>query len=337
MGFKRLIAALLLILFVFGAGACNKGETEESGAPSDTAEQTEAPTEKATKKPSSQKETEPPVKLENTEGLDLGLKIMSQNLGVTDRSGGNSIAERSLRFGAMIEEYAPDIIGTQEASINWMTYLRKLEGYGVVGISNEGKRSTSGAWNAILYNKDRFVLMDEGNFWLSPTPTKESRLDGANSCRICTWAELFDTYTGRTIIMANTQFDFMTPEVREEQAGILMRQLKSELGSRYTQCMIYLTCDLNAIEDENAHTLIYDRAFVDVRDLAKEDASAGKGTYHSYGNIENGKEIDFCFHRGNDEVTSYSIIDKKYAAGNDTEAGFISDHYAIFVTFEMAK
>lgn len=335
--FKRVIALLLLLLLTCGAFACNKNENEESGTPSGTSEATEAATEKETKKPSSQKETEAPKKLENTEGLDLTLKIMSQDLGITDRSGTNSIEERSLRFGAMIEEYAPDIIGTQEASIKWITYLKKLDNYGVVGMSNEGKRTTGGAWNAILYNKDRFVLMDEDTFWLSSSPNSDSRHDGANSNRICTWAELFDTYTGRTLIMANTQLDFMTPKVREEQANILMRHLKSELGDRYTQCMIYLTCSLNGTEDEMAHTVIYDRAFVDVRDLAKEDASAGKGTYHSYGNIENGKEIDFCFHRGNDEVLSYQIIDKKYTAGNDTEAGFVSDHYAILVTFEMAE
>ena len=137
--------------------------------------------------------------------------------------------------------------------------------------------------------------------------------------------------------MANAQLDFMTPNVRAEQATILMRHLKNQLGSRFTQCMIYLTADLNSTEAEDAHTTIYNNAFVDVRDLAKEDMSEGKGTYHSFGNIENGKEIDFCFHRGNDEVLSYQIIDKKYAAGTDTEAGFVSDHYALLVTFEMAK
>ena len=237
----------------------------------------------------------------------------------------------------MVEEYAPDIIGTQEANIKWLSYLKKLDKYDVVGASNAGKRTTAGAWNAILYDKDRFVLMDEGTFWLSSSPNSAGLLAGANSNRICTWAELFDTYTGRTNVMANTQLDFMTPEVRAEQAAILMRHLKNQLGSRFTQCMIYLTADLNSTEAENAHTVIYDNAFVDVRDLAKEDVFVGKGTYHSYGHIENGKEIDFCFHRGNDEVLSYQIIDKKYAAGNDTEAGFVSDHYALLITFEMAE
>ena len=334
--FKRTVALLLLLLFVFGAFACNKNETEESTTPSGTAAETEAATEKATKKPSAD-ETEPPKVVENTEGLDLTLKIMSQNLCAGERTGANAIEARTERFGAMVEEYAPDIIGTQEADFKWISYFKKLDKYGMVGLSREGKRTTAGEWNAILYNKDRFVLMDEGTFWLSSSPKEASVLSGAANKRICTWAELFDRYTGRTLIMANTHLDFMTPEVRVEQANILMRYLKQVLGKRFTQCMMYLTADLNSTEAEDAHTVIYDRAFVDVRDLAKEDASEGKGTYHSFGNSEKGKEIDFCFHRGNDEVLSYRIIDKKYAAGNDTEAGFVSDHYAILVTFGMAK
>lgn len=334
--FKRTVALLLLLLFVFGAFACNKNEAEENETPSGTVEQTEAATEKATKKPSANA-TEPPKMVENTEGLDLTLKIMSQNLCAGERTGANSIENRTKRFGAMVEEYAPDIIGTQEASLKWIAYLKTLEKYGVVGVSREGKRSTAGEWNAILYNKDRFELMDEGTFWLSSTPNSDSILSGAANKRICTWAELFDRYTGRTLIMANTHLDFMTPAVRAEQAAVLMRHLKQVLGKRFTQCMIYLTADLNATEAEDAHTTIYDRAFVDVRDLAKEDLSDGKGTYHAFERIENGREIDFCFHRGNDEVLSYRIIDKKYAAGSDTEAGLVSDHYAVLVTFGMAK
>jgi endonuclease/exonuclease/phosphatase family metal-dependent hydrolase len=313
-------------LLALGLAACNGADSQETQA---VAEDSEAATEKSTKKGSTQKETEPPVALENTEGLDLGIKILSQNLCIGDRPYG-SIKERSQRFAALLADRSPDIVGTQEGSFEWSTYLDDMEGYGAVGISSEGKRAKSGEWNMILYKKDRFVLMDSGNFWLSGTPNSSSHNPNSFASRVCTWAELFDTYTGRTVIMVNTRFDNSTEAVRMEQASILVRHLRSELGDRYTQCQIYLTCDLNATYDDGGHTYLYERAYIDARDLAQEDLSVGKGTYHAFGKIEGGKETSFCFHRGNDTVSSYEIVDKSYN-------GYVSDHYGILVTFEMAK
>ncbi len=321
-----LIALLLTAVMILSAISCNGGDAEatEAGSESETA------TEKSTKKTSTQKETEPPVALENTEGLDLTIKMLSQNLCGVDRPNGNSIKERTERFAALLDEYSPDIVGTQDGSFEWRSYFNRLEEYGYVGISSLGKRERDGEWNMILYRKDRFVLMDSGNFWLSGSPTSSSKNSNAFAPRICTWAELFDTYTGRTVIMASTKLDNSTEAVRGEQANILVRQLRSQLDDRFSQCQIYLACDLNATYEDAGHTYLYDRAFIDVRDLAKEDLSAGKGTYHAFGKIDGGKETSFCFHRGNDTVLSYEIIDKSYD-------GYVSDHYGVLVTFEMAQ
>ena len=331
MNFKRLIAACLLVLFVFGAAACNKEEDMES-----TEEITEAPTETSKKTTKKEKQTEPPVALENVEGLDLSLTILSQNLCATDRPNGNSIEERTERFDALLDEYSPDIVGTQEVPMDMANHFGRLDEYGAVGLSNRGSRPRGGQWNMILYKKDRFVLMDEGTFWLSGSPDTSSLAVGAADARTCTWAELFDTYTGRTLIMINTRFDYMSESVREDQAGILFRRLNKELGDRMNTSWVYLACDLNGTEEEEAHTLIYDRAFIDARDVAEKDLSVGKGTYHAFGNIEGGMETSFIFHRGNDTVTSYEIIEKGYTAKGQSTPGYVSDHYGVIVNFKMA-
>ncbi len=325
--FYSLLTLLLAAIMMLSAVSCNKEDAD--GTDASDAEPTVEQTEAATKKPS-RSETEPPVALENTEGLDLSIRVLSQNVGSADRPNGNSVAERTKRFGQLVSEYSPDIIGTQDASFEWVKYMRKIEGYGFVGTSNLGNRSMAGEFNTILYREDRFVLMDSGTFWLSSSPASSSKAMHAISLRTCTWAELFDTYTGRTVIMASADLDHSTEAVRTEQANILVRQLRSKLGDRFTQCQIYLACDLNAVEDDESHTYIYGRAFIDVRDLALEDLSIGMGTYHAYGHIDGGKETSFCFHRGNDTVRSYEIIDKSYG-------GYVSDHYGILVTFERAE
>ena len=43
---------------------------------------------------------------------DARIKVLTQNLRYRDDEGGNSVAERSERFLALVEEYQPDIIGT---------------------------------------------------------------------------------------------------------------------------------------------------------------------------------------------------------------------------------
>ena len=321
-----------MVLVVFCAVACNTEEEAEV-----TEALTEAPTETSKKTTKKKKETEPPVALEDVEGLDLSLTILSQNLCATDRPNGNGIDERTERFVALLEEYSPDIVGTQETSVDAYNRIGELDEYGIVGTANNGSRTLIGQYNAIVYKKDRFVLMDDGTFWLSGDPDNPSKLSGAMERRTCTWAELFDTYTGRTIIMISACFDTMNETVRTEQVGIMGRKLNNVLGSRMYQCQMYLACDLNATYDDGAHTALYDRAFIDTRDITAKDLSEGKGTYHAFGNIEGGKETSFVFHRGNDNVKSYEIIDKKYTAKGQSGEGFVSDHYGVLVTFEMAN
>lgn len=330
MKLKRVIAALLLLLFAFGAVACN-AEKE----PEDTEVATEEPSE-TKKKGNQKKETEPPVALANVEGLDLSIRILSQNLCALDPNNENNVQARAERFDALLKDVEPDIVGTQEANTDTVNHMYKLDEYDFVGHSNWGTRAIAGEWNMILYKKDRFVLMDENTFWLSGDPNNPSLAEGAANARTCTWAELFDTYTGRTIIVLNTQLDYASESVRDNQVGIMIRNLGKDLGGRMFKCQMYLTCDLNATEDDAAHTSIYDRAFIDTRDITANDLSKGKGTYHVFGEIENGMETSFIFHRGNDDVTSYEIIDKKYTAKGQTAPGYVSDHYGVLVTFKMA-
>ena len=139
----RIIAAILLFATALTFTACNSeqpGETDASTPTDEATEATEA-TEKATKKP---KETEPLTKLEDTTGLDLDLKILSQNVRCADDEGGNTVLQRTTRLKGLIDEYKPDIIGTQETTFEWRQYLRTLKEYAVVGSSRNGHTATTG-------------------------------------------------------------------------------------------------------------------------------------------------------------------------------------------------
>ena len=108
----------------------------------------------------------------------------------------------------------------------------------------------------MIYNKDRFVLMDSDTFWLSSTPDIVSEASGASGVRICTWAELFDKYTGETIIMANTHLDHKSTNVRVAQAQFIRRHLRKRLAERFDECRLYLTGDFTCIVDSSPYDMI---------------------------------------------------------------------------------
>lgn len=337
---KKLIALVLCTVMMIICIACNSDVSEPEGTSSEqpteaptqipTETPTEKPTEKATKKPK-EEGTEPPQKLEDTEGLDLSIKVMSQNLRCFDDPEG-TVDQRKTRFETMVKEYSPDIIGLQEIRHSCYMYIRLMGAYGIVGISRNGEGVTSGEWCAIMYRKERFVLMDSGTFWLTSTPDEVSMTEGANCRRICTWAELFDKYTGETVVMTNTHLDHANNAVRVEQTEYLISHLKTYLGARYDDCTLFLTGDFNCTNSSDPYALLVENGFVDSHTIAVEDKATVEGSYHAFENKD--REIDFCFIKGEKKVLSYDIITKLYPAKGETEPGFISDHYAVLAVIE---
>ena len=318
------------------SGVSDLGGSElltESEIELETEKKTEKKTAKKTEKATRRiKATEPPTMLEDTTGLDLNIKVLSQNVRCADDPNGNSVDERTTRLKALIDEYKPDLIGTQEVTYKWFQYLDSIEGYDIVGSSRAGHGSTAEEWSAVMYNSERFVLLDSDTFWLTKNPDLVGAVENSGCKRICTWAELYDRYTGEIIIMANTHLDHLSEDVRSLQAQYLLKNLRKRLVERYDECTIYLTGDFNCKNSATSYYSITAGGFVDSRIVAAEDLSEVKGTYHAYG--EHNTEIDFCFYKGKQNVLSYEIISKKYLGEMDTEPGYVSDHYGVFVVFE---
>ena len=258
-------------------------------------------------------------------GLDLEVKdsilILSQNMRSGNDGNGNDIEDRAPRFKQLMEEYQPDIVGTQETTKSWNDYFKSyFKGtYGMVGCSRNGRTATTGEWNTILYRLDRFELVDSDTFWLSNTPDKASKVESSSLNRICTWALLKDKQTGKTILMANTHLDHTSDQARNEQSVILLNQLRA-MGNKYP---LYITGDYNFEPSSEAYKIM-NKAMLDAHDEALVDTSTTQYTFHSYGNPS--KEIDFCFYNEKSLAVSYYIV-------NDDYNGFVSDHYGVLMKF----
>ncbi len=295
------LLCILLVALILALAACAaKDEPKTGPVETTTAEVTEEMT---------------------TVPVSASIRILSQNLRCSDDPNGNAVKEREPRFKQLLEEYKPDLVGTQETTAEWGKYISKtLKEYGSVGCSREGKNSTGGEWNTVMYRLDRFELLDSDTFWLSSTPEKVSMVKSSKCKRICTWALLKDKETGLTLLFCNTHLDHGTDEVRQQQAGYLIEALKEYVGNY----PMFLTGDFNALNTSLPYQKISE-VFVDSHLTAKENVSAIDYTYHAYETAA--REIDFVFYD-----PAYAVADK-YHILNDQYNGFVSDHYGVLVDF----
>ena len=264
-----------------------------------------------------------------TTRLDCSIRILTQNMRGTDDGNGNTVQARSERFMRMMAEYQPDLVGTQEYTFAWQTWLKKhykkaggseeTSAYGQVGCSRDGENTKGGEWNAILYRVDRFELLDSDTFWLSDTPDTPSVFGGLPDKRICTWAKLKDKKTGEIFVYANTHLDHTDDDIRYAQAEVLMAQLEGIAGD----LPLYLTGDFNCDTFSSPYALVTE-TLRDTHPEAWTAVGGSYGTYHDYGQY--GVEIDFIFHDRGGEPIRYEVVAKQYD-------GYVSDHYGVFAEF----
>ena len=256
------------------------------------------------------------------------IRILTQNLRCLDDEDGNSVEERAERFLRLLEDYQPDLIGTQECTLEWLQLLQEAlsDRYAFYGCSRLGPEAEDGEWNAVLYGKDRFSLLNGGTFWLSNTPgVATSKLNYDGHIRICTWTLLQDAETANTILFSNTHLQQGGGEtyqkVRAKQAETLFWQLRD--GNMLFDNPGFLTGDFNGTSDEEYYSGIT-AWYVDSAQDAIKNSSSVDYSYHGYGRTQ--ALVDFCFHSpGNVTVLDYRILDDWYD-------GYVSDHYGVLVT-----
>lgn len=259
------------------------------------------------------------------------IRILTQNLRNRDDGEGKTIEERSSRFFQLVEEYKPDLIGTQECIDVW---LQKLQGalsdrYASFNCPCMGPDKGTSDSNAILYRKDRFTFLDGDTFWLSNTPSVvASKLNYNGVVRICTWVLLYDSETEKTILFSNTHLQNTIDdpefyhEVRARQAEILLWKL-CENENKLAKYPGFLTGDFNGSAKEPFYSLITE-VYDDARISAVAEDSTVDFTWHNYGDRHS--LIDYCFHsKGSISILDYRILDDWYD-------GYVSDHYGILVT-----
>ena len=252
------------------------------------------------------------------------LRVMTFNMRYDNPEDGvNNWKFRYEEAARVILEQGIDLLGAQELLINQLNDMKcLLKDYTAVGVAREDGHE-KGEHSAIFFRKDRFKLVDSGNFWLSETPEVAGSFGWDAACvRIATWAVLKDR-RGKEILFMNTHLDHEGETARREGVGLLLERIESLAEGR----PVVLTGDFNAKPDsEVIRTLLSSGVLRHTRDLTCEV----KGTtwsFHNYGRLpeEERPLIDYVFVNEGFVVKTYEVLPET------SEGKFISDHAPVVV------
>lgn len=248
------------------------------------------------------------------------VRVMSFNVRCEDVNG----VPQFLRWNLVLQEILnvkPDLLGLQEATPLWMTTLQAmLPEYGCVGVSRDNGKTVARLGEAcpIFYLKERFTLIDHGDFWLSDTPDKPSFGPGAGSRRVCTWALLQDRQIYTPVAYVNTHLDNASEEARVLGANMIC----DFISDRFSRVPVVFTADLNSEEGGAAYNIMTEKL---------TDACRAAADSVSF----------FTWHDGDPGENSYETLDYVMCSGDVTANAFrtvtdgingrlVSDHFPVY-------
>lgn len=239
--------------------------------------------------------------------------------------GDNAWPKRRDFLASQIRFHAPDIFGIQEGLKSQVDYLQaQLPAYTYVGVGRDDGK-TAGEYSALFFRTDRFRALESGTFWLSPTPDTVSKGWDAALPRICTWALLKDTASGRKLWVFNTHFDHIGQQARRESAALILEKIHQKNTERLP---VVLMGDLNSGPNSPPVRLVTQ----DLRDAhihSQEPVFGPPGTFNGFRFNEPVELcIDYIF-------VSPDLTVRKYAVLSDSrDCRYPSDHLPVFVLLD---
>lgn len=302
---------------------------------------------------------------ETDEGLSV--KLMTFNLRYDTTSHICMSTEiRGAHLMEVIKKYAPDSVSFNEATNDWMNYLRvemKKLGYEGVGVGRDNGETgnhLTGSGNEhspVFYRADKFDLLDSDTFWLSTTPDKKGSVSWNSACkRVCSYAVLKDKESGGVYAHFGTHLDHVSIPAQYNGVMVIETYINSVL-EKFGDIGIALSGDFNCVRFDNSNPSYVPTTYNtvtsfmdDSRDLATQkgiDSSSWSG-FQSPTDWEKGhvsmddkpavdttsSPIDYIFlQKGTAIVSYYTIVNDVFTFDYKGKTWYnhpISDHYGVF-------
>jgi len=254
------------------------------------------------------------------------ITVMSFNLKTT-KTGAKGLPNRLNGVVRTILNEMPDSFGLQEAHADWRgALLQELGGTYAIACAR-GRSFESAEGVPIFYRKDKFELISQDVFWLSPWPDRPSYGWGASFPRLTGCAVLRDRKTGFTWAHFNSHFDFLSGTARTNSARLVAERVNA-LG-----LPAVFTADMNAQPGTKPTQYMEAGGLTDLRKAAaKTDTGI---TYHNYNGriaLIGNTVLDYIYAnhylRGAKE---FKVIRDKY------DGMYPSDHFAVYAKLTLAN
>jgi len=283
-----------------------------------------------------------PVDAEESKPSEMEpIKVMSFNIRFgTARDGANHWDKRRELVVQAIENFDPDLLGTQETLQFQANYLMKnLSGYEYVGTSRD-KDPKSGEQCGILFRKERFEKVDEGQFWLSENPDQRATKSWDSSLpRIATWVVLKDKVNKeKSLVLINTHFDHRGSKARLESAKLIRNWIEKNHAddaviitgdfncgesSRPYKALVNKQNDLEIIDSYRAKHSVAGNSDADQTRSGQKEPTKQEGTFSGYRGNKAGARIDWILHSRQFETTKANI--DRF----NVKDRYPSDHYPV--------
>lgn len=172
------------------------------------------------------------------------VRMMSFNIRLDVASDGENRWDlRKDKVAALIAFYAPDFLGGQEVQHHQLQYLlQQLPAYSHIGVGRDDGK-TDGEYSCIFYKKDKYRLIQQSTFWLSPWPDSVSFGWNAACRRVCTYGLFRNKKTKQYVWVFNTHFDHISADARLQSAKLIIEKIKALNSKNYP---VILSGDFNS-------------------------------------------------------------------------------------------
>lgn len=221
----------------------------------------------------------------------------------------------------VINTYACDFVGIQEALPEQIKFLTdELISYSFIWRTREADPQ-QGEAVPLLYQFEKWELIDSETFWLSDTP----EIPGSNSwngaCnRIATWGKFSSLQNGFELVVCNTHFDHISQEARQNGARLLVEKLKIAAPGM----PVIFMGDLNGKPDNPAIRILTDYFYDPYPDFYPSDTV--KGTFHGFTGNPEGQRIDYILCKKFKQVAGIEIV------RDHLNERYPSDHFPVYAT-----
>ena len=270
------------------------------------------------------------------------IRVMSFNIRYgTAKDGENAWPYRRKMVFDVISKHRPDIVGMQEVLNGQRSeLLGALPEYESLG-TGRFDGMLRGEFSPIVYRKDRFEVLEDGQFWLSDTPDVPGSKSWGNAItRICTWARMRDRATGQSFYFYNTHLDHRSPPSQQRSAELIAQRIATH---DHKDDPVILTGDFNANEDTSTIRFLkgeIERAFEKTAGLPPSPKlrdsfrvlhpdATNVGTFNGFRGERSRGKIDYVLVSADVQIVSAEIVH------DNTDGRYPSDHFPVKTTVRL--